>query len=73
MNEQEQILYMQARLSRVAAERLHKTLAQVMTLFTRYGVLEYIEDCFELFHVQGDEANFEDIEHYLHTKGAAIC
>lgn len=73
MNEHEQILYMQTRLTRTAAEKWQKPLAEVIKVFTRYGVLEYIENCYEIFHVQGDEAIFEDIEHYLSAKGAAIC
>lgn len=73
MNEQEQILYMQARLTRTAAEKWHESLAEVMKVFTRYGVLEYIESCYELFHVQGDEANFAEIANYLNSKETAIC
>lgn len=73
MNEHEQILYMQTRLTRTAAEKWQKPLAEVIKVFTRYGVLEYIENCYEIFHVEGDEAIFEDIEHYLSAKGATIC
>ena len=64
---------MQTRLTRRAAERWHNSLAEAVGIFKRYGVLEYIESCYELFHVQGDEANFEEIENYLSTKGVAIC
>ena len=35
MNEQEQILYMQARLSRMASERWGKTLAEVMNILSK--------------------------------------
>lgn len=70
MSEQEQILYMQVRLTRAAAEKWGKSLAEAVGIFNRYGVLEYIESCYELFHVQGDEANFEDIERYLQAKSA---
>lgn len=73
MNEQEQILYMQTRLTRAAAERWQKTLAEAVDIFNRFGVLQYIEECYELFHVQGDEANIEDIECYLRARGAEVC
>ena len=73
MNEHEQILYMQTRLTRTAAEKWQKPLAEVIKVFTRYDVLEYIENCYEIFHVEGDEAIFEDIENYLSAKGATIC
>ena len=73
MNDREQLLYMQARLSRIASEKWRKPLAYVIEVFSQYKVLEYIEDCFELFHVQGDEANFDDIACYLRRKGAHLC
>ena len=73
MNEQEQILYMQTRLTRVAAEKWHKSLAAAANIYRRYGVLEYIESGYDLFHVQGDEATFEEIENYLRAKRVAIC
>lgn len=73
MNEQEQILYMQARLTRIAAERWQKSLSEVVSIFNRFGVLQYIESCYELLHVQGDEANFADIECYLRKSEAAKC
>ena len=73
MNKQEQILYMQARLSRIASEKWKKPMPDVIGTFSQYKILEYIEDCFELFHVQGDEANFKDIENYMRSKGALLC
>ena len=73
MDEKEQILYMQARLSRTASEKWGKSMAEVMTVFVKYKVLEYIEDSYEIFHVQGDEANFDDIENYLLNRGASLC
>ena len=73
MSTAEQILYMQTRLTRVAAEKWHKSLADVVGIFNRYSVLEYIESCYELFHVQGDDANLADIERLLSRKGEAIC
>ena len=73
MNEKEQILYMQARLSRAASEKWGKSMADVMNIYSKYHVLEYIESCYEIFHVQGDEANFEDVENYLRAKGAVLC
>ena len=73
MNEKEQVLYMQARLTRIASEKWGKSMADVIRLYSQYGVLEYIEGCYEIFHVQGDEANFDDIENYLRSRGVAIC
>lgn len=41
-------------------------------LFKEFCVFKYIEDCFGIFHTEGDEAIFEDILQYLANKGAII-
>lgn len=37
---------------------------------TMFDVLRYIRECFGIFHVEGDEAVFEDVKAYLKAKGA---
>lgn len=73
MSESDQILYMQSRLSRKATEKWNKSLPEVIAIFTQYKVFEYIEECYGIFHVQGDDANLEDVESYLSNKGASLC
>ncbi len=70
MNERQQIIYMQARLMRLAAKEWKKPIEIITELFADYGVLQYVEDCFGIFHVEGDEAILDDIEIYLKSKGA---
>lgn len=70
MSEKRQIIYMQTRLMRLAAETWNKTMDDVVELFTGYGVLQYIEECFGIFHVEGDEAILDDVVTYLENKGA---
>ena len=72
MNERQQITYMQARICRMASERWNETLRQVIAVFRAYHVLDYIEAGFGIFHMEGDEAVFEDISSYLEEKGAQI-
>lgn len=71
-HEKQQILYMQVRLARTASERWHKSLGDIARIFASYDVLGYIREAFGIFHVQGDEANINDIEQYLRKKGAEI-
>lgn len=70
MNERQQIIYMQARLMRLASEEWKKPIELITELFANYGVLQYVEDCFGIFHVEGDEAILDDIAIYLKSKGA---
>ena len=69
MNERQQIIYMQARLMRLASKEWKKSIEIITELFVNYGVLQYVEDCFGIFHVEGDEAILDDIEIYLKSKG----
>lgn len=70
MSEERQITFMQARISQMASQRWGASLRQVMTLFCEHGVLEYIEDCFDYFHMEGDEAVLSDVADYLRKRGA---
>ncbi len=69
MNERQQIIYMQTRIMRLASEEWNKPIAIIAELFAQYGVLRYIEECFGIFHVEGDEAVLEDVATYLKNKG----
>lgn len=73
MEESEQILFMQIRILRMAAERFSITLKQAAALFDTYSVLPFIRECFGIFHVEGDEAVFEEVKDYLKSKGASVC
>lgn len=72
MNEEQQILFMQIRLLRMTSEKLGLTLKQTAELFDRFKVLPFIRDCWEIFHVEGDNAVYEEIREYLISKGVAI-
>lgn len=69
MNEKSQIIFMQVRLLRLAAATWNISIKQVMNLFIQYGVFEYIEAGYGIFHCEGDEAILEDISKLLTSKG----
>lgn len=52
---------MQVRLMRLASEEWHKSVEKIAEIFERYNVLQYIEECIGIFHVERDEAVLEDI------------
>lgn len=72
MNEQQQILFMQIRILRMASERFNLSLKETAQLFKKFDVLKYIRECFGIFSVEGDEAVFDDVKGYLKIKGAAV-
>lgn len=72
MNETQQIIYMQARIIRLASEKWNMPVEKIADLFAKHGVLQYIEQCFGIFHLEGDEAILEDVTSYLNKRGVAI-
>ena len=72
MNESQQILFMQIRIIRMMSEKYSLSLKQAAELFGQYNVLPFIREGFGNFHVEGDEAVFEEVKSYLKSKGAAV-
>lgn len=68
MTRKEEILYMQTRLLRLAASHWSHSDDEIQSIFVKYGVYEYIEDGYELFHLEGDEAVLQEIAEMLKRK-----
>lgn len=68
MSEKEEITFMQTRIIRLAAEEWHMKIEQIVDLFQKANVLEYIEKCYGIFHCESDEVVLEDIKDYLEKK-----
>lgn len=66
----EQITYMQVRITRMLADHLDMPLSYAAGLLDTNDGLSFIEDCWGLFHVEGDEAVLDDVLAYLNRKGA---
>ncbi len=72
MSEKMQIVFMQTRLVRLASEKWNTTVCKANDIFTKYKIFKFIEECFDVFHMEGDEAVFEDIVLLLHNKEVDI-
>ena len=72
MTEAQQILFMQIRILRMMAEKYGLTLKQAAQIFAAYNVLPFIREGFGIFHVEGDEAVFEEVKGFLKSKGASL-
>ena len=69
MSEKEEITFMQTRIVRLAAEEWHMAIEQIIDLFRKADVLEYIEKCYGFFHCESDEVVLDDIKEYLEKRG----
>jgi len=65
----EELFFIQVRLFRQFQVERGLTAGEAEAVFKRYDVFEYIETCYEEYHVQGDDADMEDIYRYLTRKG----
>ena len=72
MNEAQQILFMQIRILRMMAEKYSLSLKETEEIFGQYNVLPFIREGFGIFHVEGDEAVFEEVKGFLKSKGASL-
>lgn len=72
MNEKSEMIFMQVRLLRLASEKWHMSIQKVNILFEKYGVFKFIEDCYGIFHTEGDYAVFNEIETLLKNKGEDV-
>lgn len=73
MSERSQITYMQVRIARMATEKWNISIAEAARIFQRYRVFEFIRDCYGIFHVEGDDAVWEEIVPYLKARGCAYA
>lgn len=63
------IFMLQVRLFRLLQEKKNITAKECDELFAEYELYDYIATCYEEYHVQGDDANLEDIENYIYSQG----
>jgi hypothetical protein len=67
-----EVLYMEIRLVGAFSEKYKLTRAAVNEIFSKYKIWQYIESCYEVFHLNGDEYNLDDISEYLKGKGVVL-
>jgi hypothetical protein len=72
MGEKSEIIFMQVRLLRLASEKWHTTIQKASRVFEKYEILKFIEDCYDIFHTEGDEIVFDEISLVLKHKGVDI-
>ena len=72
MSEKSQIVFMQVRVLRLAAEEWKTTIQKASEVFDQYNFFKFIEECFDVFHMEGDYAVFDEIQTVLRCKEVDI-
>ncbi|MDY6322645.1 MAG: DUF3791 domain-containing protein [Succinivibrio sp.] len=68
MDTKTEILFMQARLLRLAAKKWRVSIAQANAVFSAHKVWSFITEGYPALHTEGDEAVFEEISVFLKRK-----
>lgn len=72
MNESMQITFMQLRIIRMFAQKMNNSISQAASLLYENGALNFIRQCFDSLHLEGDEGVYEDVERFLNAKGVTF-
>lgn len=72
MSEKSEIIFMQVRLLRLASEEWNISIQRVNELFDQYRILKFIEDCYGVFHMEGDYAVLDEIKTLMRNKGVDV-
>ncbi len=68
-NKKEDIFMIQVRLYRMLQKHFGLSVDECNCVVEKYALFDYISQCYEEYHTQGDEANFEDMLKYLRGQG----
>lgn len=72
MTEKAEIIFMQVRLIRLASLKWNISIQKAAALFDKYDIFKFIEDCYGVFRMEGDEAVFDEIRILLKNKGVDV-
>ncbi len=67
-----EILYMEMRLLHQFCMKNNVLSAEANSIFKVYNIWEYIEECYDTLHLNGDEYILNDIEQILFSKGVVL-
>lgn len=66
----DEVLYMEVRIFREFLERFKIKAADAYALFERNDIWGYIESCYDVLHMNGDECVLNDVQRILSRNGA---
>ena len=70
--EQSSISHMQCWIFRLAQRKWNKTPQEVASLFERFDIFSYIEECYDILHLSSYQHVLADVEAILERGGVAV-
>jgi len=68
----DEVLFMEARLFAEYLKKFNIKPKDANRIFESYGIWKYIEECYDVLHMNGDEYILNDIEFIIRRKGASL-
>lgn len=68
----DEVLFMQMRLFRLFCERTGLSSREGNALWNDHDIWDFVESCYDVFHIEGDEAILNDIFTKLTHEGVAL-
>ena len=68
----DEVLFMEARLFAEYLKKFNIKPKDANRIFESYGIWKYIEDCYDVLHMNGDEYILKDIEFIIRRIGASL-
>ena len=67
-----EVLFMQTRLFSLFCEKNKIEPKEADLLFKKYGIWNYIENCYDSLHLEGDDSIYTDIINILHSNNVVF-
>ena len=68
----DEVLFMEARLFAEYLKKFNIKPKDANRIFESYGIWKYIEECYDVLHMNGDEYILNDIEFIIRRTGASL-
>lgn len=64
---------MQCWIFRMAQKKWKLAPTECIKLFERYGLFDFISDCYDVLHLSSYECALKDLEELLENQGVKVC
>ena len=68
----DEVLFMEVRVFRKFLRRFQMKAKDAYELFDAYDIWGYIEECYDILHMSGDECVLDDIQQILRKNGVLV-
>lgn len=68
----DEVIFFQTRIFRIFCDKAKLSAHDANMIFDQYGIWKYLEDAYDVLHINGDECALDDVIAILKEKGVNI-